>query len=104
MHARTVLEMSKLARQAAYRKQLEEEFRIAEERRNDWTRRKHFGLDFGEQEIRTWEESEKQRQNSEEDRKENINDKNTMIKEKVVMTRPMTGLCFCDINMRDCIM
>ena len=90
--------MSKLARQAAYRKKLEEEFRLAEERRNDWTRRKHLGLDFGVQQIKTWDESEQRRQNKEPERKKEIVDINIKKSEKVVITRTMTGLYLCNSN------
>ena len=62
--------------------------RLAEERRNDWTRRKHLGLD----------ESEQRSQNKEPERKEEIVDINIKKSEKVVITRTMTGLYLCDSN------
>ena len=58
---------SKLARQIAYKKKLEEEYRLAEERKKVGKLRKYSGYEFREGERRNWEDDERQKRSSNEE-------------------------------------
>eukprot|EP00092_Neocalanus_flemingeri_P030210 GFUD01032789.1.p1 GENE.GFUD01032789.1~~GFUD01032789.1.p1 ORF type:complete len:189 (+),score=62.50 GFUD01032789.1:48-614(+) len=84
---------SKMARQMAYKRKLEEEYRLAEERRNSWKRSNYSGYQVSLQEEEEWDYEEdkereldvlKQKQKEEEEKKERIYQKE---KEKLLKKR-----------------
>ena len=80
-------ESSKLARQLAYKKKLEEEYRLAEERRQAGKIRRYSGYQIREYEARSWEENERHNRFNE-DEKENIkDDKKHLEKEQMDMKK-----------------
>ena len=80
-------EPGKLARQLAYKKKLEEIYRLAEERRQDGKIRRYSGYQLREFGSRSWEENERLNRFNEDEKEKIKDDEKHLEKEQLDMKK-----------------